>query len=129
MNIGYDFINNEVIKNNKAINLEEEKILDLFLNELSNTYNKNDFKIIANSDDYLTLQYKEIDIARVKYTERAKWVSILMTNECSKENLDNPLFEKQKNKNQAQWKSDFNGNIEPYLSFLIKACEWLDTIK
>lgn len=75
MKIGFDFKNNNIIKNeNKEKNITEENLLLQIVKEL----NIKDYDIVKNSDDYTTLTYKEYDIVRIKYTDSAKWISICL---------------------------------------------------
>lgn len=127
--IGYDFNNNDFrFTDEKEINEDEYNILNSIKKELSGFFDANNFKIVKNSDDYSTLQYKNIDIARIKYTDRAKWISIFISDECKKDNINNPLFSKEKNKNKVHWKSDLeNNNISIYMPFLKKSCIKIDS--
>lgn len=113
--IGYDLENNNFVRNEpKPINKVEFKILETIAKDLD----LKDYIIVANSDDYTTMQYKQIDLVRIKYTERAKWISICLTPEDKKENINNPLFEAQKNKNQVFWKSNIKDDISVYYHFI-----------
>lgn len=127
--IGFDFNNNDFRFNTeKEINEAECNILNSIKKELSVSFDAINFKIAKNSDDYSTLQYKNIDIARIKYTDRAKWISIFISDECKKDIINNPLFNKEKNKNKVHWKSDLkNNNINVYLPFLEKSCIKIDS--
>lgn len=127
--IGYDFNNNDFrFTDEKEINEDEYNILNSIKKELSGFFDASNFKIVKNSDDYSTLQYKNIDIARIKYTDRAKWISIFISGECKKDNINNPLFSKEKNKNKVHWKSDLeNNNISIYMPFLKKSCIKIDS--
>jgi len=45
------------------------------------------------------------DFMRFKFSPRAKWISIRIANEDVDAYRENPLFDAQKNKNQAHWKA------------------------
>lgn len=123
--LGYDFNKNEIITNKeKNVNQVEKNILEQIANYLS----LSDYNIVANSDDYTTLEYKEYDIVRLKYSQRTKWISIFMTNNDKKENIDNVLFDAQKNKKQLLWKSIITDDIDIYLNFIKNKCSEIDKI-
>ena len=124
MKIGFDFKNNNIIKNeNKEKNITEENLLLQIVKEL----NIKDYDIVKNSDDYTTLTYKEYDIVRIKYTDSAKWISICLCKNDKKNNIDNILFKTQKNKNQLFWKSYINNDINVYYEFIKNRCNEIDT--
>lgn len=125
MEIRIGFGQNNKSKTNPH-NQNEYNYLNLFIEKLSEHFNIDNFHIESNSNDYLTLKYKLLDIVRIKYTDYAKWISIYISSESKKDNINNPLFEKETNKNKVHWKSDFNGSIQPYLSILIKSCQQID---
>lgn len=132
MKIGFDFTKGEIITDNnysKPFDENECEILEQIIKMLSNNFESTNFKIVKNCKDYTTLQYKMIDIVRIKYTDRAKWITISMAdNDCARENINNPLFNNEKNKNKAHWKSSLkdSNNISVYLPFLIKSCKQID---
>lgn len=121
INIGYDFKNNKPIvesdftrertKNNDEIEL---------LNKIATDLGIVNYEIVNNSDNYTTLKYKEYDLVRLKYTTRTKWISIFLSKEERNSNIDNPLFDAQKNKNQLFWKSTINQDIDIYYPFIEK---------
>ena len=82
----------------------EVDILNNFVDSYLIDY-KDKLHIVSNSSDYTTLQYGEMDLIRLKYGEKAKWLTIFMPPKIKKEYMDNELFADQKNKNQIQWKS------------------------
>lgn len=86
------------------------------------------FKYIKPSEDYSTIQYNDYDLFRIKYTERAKWIQILMPNDMRVEYKDDPLFEAQKKKNVLMWKSNIN-DLHDYKDFLLGAIEEINTLK
>lgn len=121
--IGFDFKNNNIIKNeNKEKNNIEKDLLLQIVKEL----NINDYDIVKKSDDYTTLTYKEYDVVRLKYSDSAKWISICLCKNDKKNNIDNILFKTQKNKNQLFWKSIITDNISVYYEFIKNRCNEID---
>ena len=119
--IGYDFINKKIITNEPRVVDEYEKsILEKMIPHLE--CNPGDLKVVANSDDYTTLQYKQIDIVRIKYTNAAKWIKIRMSIVDMKNEKDNPLFVLQNKKTESMWKCDVDDidKLYPYLNNFIK---------
>ena len=103
--IGYDFEHNNFIKKDKDINELEAAILEY----ISNNLECNDplaFKISANSSNYTTLSYLDVDIVRVKQTPKTSWIKIMISNDDNKTQRDNPIFANQKNKGESFWICD-----------------------
>lgn len=124
MKIGFDFLNNKIIKDEgKEKNITEENLLLQIVKDLD----LKKYDIVNNSDDYTTLTYKEYDIVRLKYTDSAKWISICLCKNDKKNNIDNILFKTQKNKNQLFWKSIITDNISVYYEFIKNRCNEIDT--
>ena len=123
--IGYDFINNEILKDSENIVNEDESLLlsDMFKYLFCDP---NDLKICANSKDYTTLQYKNVDIVRIKCTNKAQWIKIKISNYDSKNNADDPLFELQANKNESMWKCSIN-DIPLLYEYINRAIEMIDS--
>lgn len=121
--IGYDFKKNEIIKKQELVgNKDEYEIFEYIIKKMEN-FNNSDFNIISNTNDYLTLEYKNYDICRIKYTDKSKWISIFISKKDRENNINNPLFNIQKNKNQLFWKSIIeNENIDVYLPFINNIC-------
>lgn len=119
MNIGFDFNKGTIISSgDKPQNEDENRIIYAILDKLD--VNTEMCKIEKNSTDYTTLKYKQYDLLRIKYTNGAKWIKILMANkELKNEYMDNPLFEAQKNKNEIMWKSTID-NIDDYIDIINK---------
>lgn len=123
--IGFDFNTNKIIKNEEHIINDSEKDI---LTKIAIDLSLNNYNIFSNTDDYTTLQYKEYDIARIKYTDRTKWIEIFLTKEDKKNNIDNILFETQKNKNKLFWKSIINDEISIYYNFIKNKCNEIDNM-
>lgn len=104
MNIGFDFNKGEIIGTpDKEINNVEATILKQIIPNIVVKYPQA-LKIVANSSAYTTLQYKQIDIIRIKYTDLSQWIKIRCSNRMLKEELNNPLFNEQEKKNESMWK-------------------------
>ena len=117
--IGYDFNNNKLIAESEFTkerikNVDENTILSKIATDLKIS----NYEIVNNSDDYTTLKYKEYDLIRLKYTDRSKWISLFLTKEDRDSNIDNPLFEVQKNKKQLFWKSFITQDFDIYYPFI-----------
>lgn len=119
MNIGFDFNKGTIISSgDKPQNEDENRIIYAIFDKLD--VDTEMCKIEKNSTDYTTLKYKQYDLLRIKYTNGAKWIKILMANkELKNEYMNNPLFEAQKNKNEIMWKSTID-NIDDYIDILNK---------
>lgn len=103
MRIGYDFKKGEIIKEEgKAHVKTEDEAIAIIMDDLGVV----DYRIDKNSDDYSTLVYKDRDLFRIKYTNRARWIRILMFPKFRSEYENGELFKAQANKNQIFWKSD-----------------------
>lgn len=125
--IGFDFINKKIIKNEpKEIVSDERNFLERIIPHLE--CNSKDLQITSNSDDYTTLQYKQIDIVRVKYTDKTKWIKIRMSNQDMKAEIDNPLFILQNKKTESMWKCNINDidKLYSYLNHFIKQFDELN---
>lgn len=122
MKYGFDFNKNEMILDEpKKHNKTEEKVIESIMNSIGIS----DYTIEKKSDDYTSLLYKERDLFRIKYTDKAQWISILMFPNMRKEFADNELFSAQKNKNQVFWKSNIK-NIFDYKEILLEAIKQID---
>lgn len=117
--IGYDFNNNKLIAESEftkeRIKNDDENTI---LSKIATDLKISNYEIVNNSDDYTTLKYKEYDLIRLKYTDRSKWISLFLTKEDRDSNIDNPLFEVQKNKKQLFWKSFITQDIDIYYPFI-----------
>lgn len=79
--------------------LSEEEILEEYIKNFDY-----DLKIVHNSDNYTTVQYKDYDLFRLKFGI-GKWVEICMPTKIKKKYIDNPLFVAEPNKNRVFWKA------------------------
>lgn len=102
MRIGYDFLKNEIIKDEEKAHVQSEKeAVDIIMNDLGIS----NYEVVKNSDDYTTLVYRDYDLFRIKYMPKSRWISIIIFPSMRKEYSDSPLFSSQANKNQMYWKS------------------------
>ncbi len=122
MNIGFDFNKGEIIGTpDKEVNNVEATILEQIIPNIEVKYPQA-LRIVANSSAYTTLQYKQIDILRIKYTPQTQWIKIRCFNRMLKEELNNPLFNEQEKKNESMWKCrvDDLEQLYPYINEGIK---------
>ena len=122
MNIGFDFNKGEFITTpDKEVNKVESTILEQIIPNIDVKFPQA-LKIVANSSAYTTLQYKQIDIIRLKYTNNTQWIKIRCSNRMLKEEQDNPLFNEQEKKNESMWKCrvDDLEQLYPYINEGIK---------
>lgn len=103
----------------------ERKICEQVIELLSNYYDKDKFGIEQRSDKYLTLVYCDNDFFRVKYTNKARWISIRLAKEDR--NVDDPRFEAEQKKTQMHWKANITApeDINKFEDVLINACKSL----
>lgn len=81
------------------------------------------FKYVKPSNDYTTIQYKDYDFVRLKYTNNAKWIKIPMSTEMKKKYKDNSLFDAEENKNKVMWKSNIK-DLHDYKNILLEVIEF-----
>lgn len=113
--IGYGF------NDDNNINKEESDILEQMIPNLNVMY-PDKLKIVANTTDYTTLQYNDLDIIRVKSTLSTQWLKIRVSTKVRKEQAENPLFNEQVKKTETMWKcrvSDID-KLYPYINDSIK---------
>lgn len=113
--IGYGF------NDDNNINKEESDIIEQMIPNLNVMY-PDKLKIVANTTDYTTLQYNDLDIIRVKSTLSTQWLKIRISTKVRKEQAENPLFNEQVKKTETMWKcrvSDID-KLYPYINDSIK---------
>ena len=76
----------------------EEEAANKIIDDLG--IDKSLFEYVKPSQEYSTIRYKGIDLFRIKYTDNTKWIQVPMTTQMRKANMDNPLFDIEKNKNK-----------------------------
>lgn len=121
MKIGFDFENGKpIIKRTgeHEINSDEEAILNELIKYLD--YDETKFKIKANSTNYTTLYCNYYEMCRLKSGAKSQWISVNM--DGLDVDVNDPLFELEKNKNQLFWKSDLRNLNEliPLLNEIIE---------
>ena len=114
----------EIQDEEKKENLSEIEVCNFFINKLKDEKDVSKFKIEHLSNNYTTLKYDVFDVLRVKFTLKAKWISVAPTNEDRDIYKDSPLFDDQGNKNQVHWKSYINSinDLEKYLDIVRHSC-------
>lgn len=90
-------------------NKTEEEIAKTIIDDLG--VDKTLFEYAKPCEDYSTIRYKGFDLFRLKYTENTKWIRIPMTTQMRKTNIDNKLFDAEKNKNKVLWKSELSNPL------------------
>lgn len=105
----------------------EVDILNNFVDSYLTDY-KDKLHIVSNSSSYTTLRYGIMDLIRLKYSEKAKWLTIFMPPKVNKEYIDNDLFTNQKNKNQIHWKSfiDDSSELSNFVEICLKDIDFID---
>lgn len=105
----------------------EVDILNNFINTYLADY-KDKLHIVSNTSHYTTLRYGIMDLLRLKYSEKTKWLTILITPKVKKEYIDNDLFTNQKNKNQLHWKSfiDDPSELSNFVEICLKDIDFID---
>lgn len=107
-------------------NDEEMRICEAAIRLLGD-FSADCFEIQRRSASYTTLRYRDSDVLRVKYTDRAKWVAVRSFGL----NENDPRFAKQKNKKQSFWQADINSpeDVADFVPQMVYACketdEWL----
>lgn len=100
------------LSDNKALNLNdnEVKLASAIVDALISTgVDKNKIDVVRKSNDYATVVHHgkewDVDLARFKFTPRAKWVSVPIPESKAEQLKDSPMFSAQRNKKQLMWKS------------------------
>ena len=108
-----------------CLTTDEEKLLEIVMGFLANSVDILMVGVEKRSYDYTSLIYGGLnDFFRFKYTSRTKWVSLRLPISIQKENMGNPLFAAQKNKNQLHWKSSLSSlsDLEALKPYIIASC-------
>lgn len=100
------------------LNDDEKKFVDIVFEMLEGDVDVSKLKVTRKSDNYATIEIQgaeyDSDLIRFKYTGKAKWISIFLSEEDRRKYVDDPLFEAQKKKTQLHWKSKMNALEELY---------------
>lgn len=80
--------------------------------------------IERKSQSYISMLYGENDFLRLKYSDKAKWISLRIPKDIANSNIDNPLFDAQKNKNQFHWRGNLKSldDLNLFKSYIIASC-------
>ena len=93
----------------KNRNIEEEKnICEIIINSIEDSRDPNAAFLVnsTRSDEITTLSYREMELLRVKWSEKNKWIAIQMPSEVIREKYyDDDRFDYQRNKKAPMWKS------------------------
>ena len=100
---GKSFVNSQFEKG-LEINKDESRIAEHFILYIINMDPAADIILEQRSSNYISMCTKDYDFLRFKYTDRAKWISIDVTD--LDVSADDPRFTAQTNKNQRFWKAN-----------------------
>ncbi|MBP5298664.1 MAG: hypothetical protein J6Z09_05910 [Lachnospiraceae bacterium] len=100
---GKPFVNSQFEKE-LEINKDESRIAEHFILYIINMDPAADIILEQRSSNYISMCTKDYDFLRFKYTDRAKWISIDVTD--LDVSADDPRFTAQANKNQRFWKAN-----------------------
>lgn len=125
--IGYDpengpFVESSLDKDLDA-NENEVAIFKHFDSVLKDNGITEDFHLEQRSSSYVSAIFRGSDVLRMKFTDRAKWISLDMWGQEAEHN-DNFLFAAQKNKSQRHWKAKID-SLEDLIHFdelFLKIC-------
>ena len=102
----------------------EEEIANIIIDDLG--LDRGLFEYKKPCEDYSTMAYKNIDLFRLKYTDKARWIKVYISKEAKKKYIDNELFKSQENKNQVYWKSNITSLFD-YKDVLLLAIKQIET--
>ena len=104
----------------------EKEAANIIIDDLG--LDKSLFKYIKPCEDYSTIQYDGADIFRIKYTDKTKWIKVLITTGMKEKYINNPLFDAEKKKNGIMWKSMIN-NLHDYKDIILEGISYRDEDK
>lgn len=129
INIGFDFENQCFVfgadEKKLVLTIEEQQLLEIVMGFLSDNIDISMVGIEKRSNDYTSVVYGGLnDFMRFKYTDRTKWVSLRLPFDVAADNMENPLFDAQKNKKQLHWKAKLNSldDLEALKPYIIASC-------
>lgn len=83
-----------------CLNDEEQEFIDMVFSFLASRVDLSDLRLDKRSDNYTSLIYGEYnDFLRFRLSARTKWLSLRLPSDIKASNMDNSLFDAQKNKN------------------------------
>lgn len=108
-NVFYDMIAEYVGESNsdKESGLDEGSVADHFISVIHSVCPDAKITLEHRSENYLSFCVNDIDVLRIKYTDRAKWISVDAWRFDLNEN--DPRFSIQNNKSQRHWKAQISG--------------------
>ena len=92
---------------------------------LASRVDLSDLRLDKRSDNYTSLIYGEYnDFLRFRLSARTKWLSLRLPSDIKASNMDNSLFDAQKNKKQLHWKAKLNSlkDVAIFKDFIIASC-------
>lgn len=120
LNVEFNIVGSE--QDYKHVKSEEDAAM-IIIDNLG--IDKSLFEYVKPCEDYSTIRYKGFDFIRIKYTDNSKWIQIPMTTKMRNANMDNPLFEEEKNKNKVFWKSKIRSLLD-YKELLLEVISFRD---
>lgn len=127
--IRYDCEKHSIVieKRNRVVclNDEEQKFIDMIYSFLASYVDLSNLRLDKRSDNYTSLIYGEYnDFLRFRLSPRTKWLSLRLPSDIKADNIDNPLFDAQKNKNQFHWKAKLNSleDVVDFKDFIVASC-------
>lgn len=117
-----------VIDDNKqpvCLNDEEQEFIDNVFSFLASSVDISDLRLDKRSDNYTSLIYGEYnDFLRFRLSAHTKWLSLRLPSDVKADNMNNPLFDAQKNKKQLHWKAKLNSleDVSSFKEFIIASC-------
>lgn len=119
----HDVINIKGVRQEYEHVAEEDEAANIIINDLG--IDKSLLKCIKPCEDYTTIQYKDGDLIRIKYTDKVKWIRVRTTPEIREKYKDDPLFDAEKSKNKVMWKSNIE-NLHDYKNILLETIKIID---
>lgn len=105
----------------------EKEAANIIIDDLG--LDKSLFKYVKPCEDYSTIQYDDgADIFRIKYTDKTKWIKVLITTGMRDKYIDNPLFEADKKKKGIFWKSNIK-DLHDYKDIILEGIKIRDEHK
>lgn len=108
-----------------CLNDEEQEFIDMVFSFLASRVDLSNLRLDKRSDNYTSLIYGEYnDFLRFRLSARTKWLSLRLPSDIKASNMDNSLFDAQKNKKQLHWKAKLNSlkDVAIFKDFIIASC-------
>lgn len=125
ISIGIDGVRSQFDKELNATR-EELQVAQHFIEIIRNRKPGVPVALERRADNYLSLCSGVNDFLRLKYTDRARWVSI--DAEPAGLSADDPRFAAQKNKNQRHWKASLRdlSDLAGFDDAVVAACQYIE---